>query len=97
MTFWLYRPKQLFKASSILPYKSKDAGDFLNFLTLFLFSFTFYVQQKIPGDAWKKILTGGMLFIVLLSLIYGNKEETENIDGIEIPKYSDYKYTLSVD
>jgi hypothetical protein len=97
MTFWLYQPKQLFKSSTLLPYKSKDVGDFLNFLTIFLFSFTLYIQKKIPGEIWKKILVCGLFFIILVSLFSESKDETDFIEGIEIPKYSDYQFTLSVD
>ena len=50
MTFWLYHPRQIFKTSSILPYKSQDVGDFLNFLTIFLLSFSAYTKGKISDD-----------------------------------------------
>ena len=96
MTFWLYQPRQFFKSSSILPYKGKDVGDFLNFLTVFLLSFSLYIRNKVPQVKIQKLLIGGLLFILVLSLFTQN-EETEVIDGIEIPKYSDYKFSLSVD
>lgn len=97
MTFWLYQPRQLFKSSSLIPFRSQDLGDVLNFLTIFLISFSFYLRKQ-NNDIWKKLLTGGILLLVFLGLMSGSStEKLDNIDGIEIPKYSDYKFSLSVD
>jgi|DEB0MinimDraft_6_1074348.scaffolds.fasta_scaffold349319_1 hypothetical protein len=97
MTFWLYHPRQFFKSSSLLPYKSQDAGDMLNFLTVFLLSFSAYMKNKINDEIWKKVFIGGLLIIVILSLFTSKEEATENMDGLEVPKYNDYKFSLSVD
>tara|TARA_R110001632_G_scaffold5171_4_gene21114 strand:- start:2367 stop:2660 length:294 start_codon:yes stop_codon:yes gene_type:complete len=97
MTFWLYQPNQLFKSSSILPHKSKDAGDLLNFLTIFLLSFSAYMKNKINNEVWKKMLIGGLLAIVVMSLFFSGKDDTDTIEGLEVPKYNDYKFSLSVD
>lgn len=97
MTFWLYQPSQFFKSSSILPHKSKDVGDMLNFLTVFLLSFSAYMKNKIHDDIWKKMVIGGILLLVVASLFITKNEETETIDGLEMPKYNDYKFSLSVD
>ena len=97
MTFWLYHPRQFFKSSSLLPYKSQDAGDMLNFLTVFLLSFSAYMKNKINDEIWKKVFIGGLLIIVILSLFTSKEENTENMDGLEVPKYNDYKFSLSVD
>ena len=97
MTFWLYQPSQFFKTSSILPHKSKDIGDVLNFLTVFLLSFTAYMKNKIHDNIWKKIFIGGILLLIILSLFTTKNQETETIDGLEVPKYNDYKFSLSVD
>jgi len=97
MTFWLYHPRQFFKSSSLLPYKSQDAGDMLNFLTVFLLSFSAYMKNKINDEIWKKVFIGGLLIIVILSLFTSKEEATENMDGLEVLKYNDYKFSLSVD
>lgn len=97
MTFWLYQPSQFFKASSILPYKSNDAGDLLNFLTVLLLSLGAYMKNRVHDNIWKKIVIGGILFLVVASLFTIKKDESETIDGIQMPKYNDYDFSLSVD
>ena len=82
MTFWLYQPNQLFKSSSILPHKSKDAGDLLNFLTIFLLSFSAYMKNKINNEVWKKMLIGGLLAIVVIALTV-NAVVNPNSNSIE--------------
>lgn len=99
MTFWLYQPSQFFKKSTILPFKSQDFGDLLNFLTLFLCSFFVFIKSKgLLNERIQKYFIIALSVIILLSLL-GSKsgEDTEMIEGIEVPKYSDYKYSLSVD
>lgn len=97
MTFWLYQPSQIFKSSTLIPFRSQDLGDVLNFLTIFLLSFSLYLRKQ-NKDIWKKLLVGGLLLLVLLGMLSGSSaEKLESIDGIEIPKYSDYKFSLSVD
>lgn len=98
MTFWLYKPSQFFKKSTILPFKSQDLGDLLNFLTLFLCSFFVFIKSKgLLNDKIQKYFIIALSVIILLSLMGSNKGDTEMIEGIEVPKYSDYKYSLSVD
>lgn len=98
MTFWLYKPKQFFKSSSILPYKSQDAGDVLNFLTLMLLSFVLIMKNKIDNDTLKKISIVGFLLILFFSLFTSSStEETETIGGMEVPKQFDYDTSISVD
>jgi len=98
MTFWLYQPSQFFKKSTILPFKSQDLGDLLNFLTLFLCSFFVFIKSKgLLNERIQKYFIIALSFIILLSLLGSNSRDTEMIEGIEVPKYSDYKYSLSVD
>ena len=97
MTFWLYQPKQFFKSSTLLPHRSKDFGDLLNFFTIFLLSFSVYMKNKINPEIWKKLVSGGLLILVVLSLFTTKNEELETLEGMEVPKYNDYKFSLSVD
>lgn len=96
MTFWLYQPSQFFKSSTILPYRGNDLGDVLNFFTVFLFSLALYMNKVMKNENWKKVLFMGMGFILILSLL-SIGSQTETIDGMQVPKYNDYEYSLSVD
>jgi hypothetical protein len=97
MTFWLYQPTRIVHPSSWLVYKNNDLGDFLNFLTILLISFCIYLKRKGDDIIWRKALPIGMFLILFSSLFTGSKTDTELIDGIEVPKYYDYEFSLSVD
>lgn len=98
MTFWLYGPSQFFKSSTLVPHRSQDLGDVLNFLTLFILSLSVYLQRKFGNQVCKKVLMIGMAFILTLSLFTSSQSsQVEMIDDMEVPKYNDYQYSLSVD
>ena len=93
MTYWLYDPKKLASPSTLIPYKQKDLGDFLNFLSvLFTFVYIYLFNTKNMKKYSKMVLCllAGIFFTGLLmgkssekninTSIFGNFENSLYID-----------------
>ena len=95
MTFWIYNPLELAKPSNLLLYKSKSFGDVLNFLTIIMVLFTVYAKKYIPQINWQKLFSFSLLTILITGVLLTSKDTGAKNE--KIPKYSNYKFSLSVD
>ncbi len=95
MTFWVYNPLELTKPSNLLLYKSKGLGDVLNFLTIIMVLFTVYAKKYIPQINWQKFFSFSLLTILLTGMLLTSRDTSSKNE--QIPKYSNYKFSLSVD
>jgi hypothetical protein len=69
-------------------------GEITNFFTYCIFLITYYFKEKIKGDFWLKFLT--LSVVVLFAFRWYYRNDTEMIDGIEVPKRNN-NYTLEID
>ena len=95
MTFWVYNPLELAKPSNFLLHKSKGLGDVLNFLTIIMVLFTVYAKKYIPQINWQKFFSISLLTILLAGMLLTSKDTA--VKNEKIPKYANYKFSLSVD
>ena len=99
MSFWLFKPSELLSSKNLLIYKISEYEELLNFLTL-LGTITIYiVRKKIDKELLKKI--SGIFFSIIIFVgcllhFSKNKENTESIQGMEIPKYADFSHSLTI-
>jgi len=87
MPFWIYEPKKLLSSSLLIPYKQKDFGDFLNFLTLFsLFTYMYLYKTK-QIEKYSKILLLYSITIFFIGLISGLKSQDNYNDNNAFGNY----------
>lgn len=98
MTYWLYDPKKLVSPGTFLFYNIRDLGDLMNFLTISVAFFYFYFRKKNQLKEKSRMLITVFSVVMIMGLLFGgNKTTLESIDGVRLPKFTDYKYALSID
>ena len=97
MSFWLFKPSGLISSKNVLPYKIENSEELLNFLTLAGAVVMYFMKKKLDKELWKKILITFFSTIIFLGcLIHLNKDTTENIEGMKIPKYANFSHSLTI-
>lgn len=93
MTYWLYNPNTLVSTRSVIPTKSQDAGDVLNFLTLNMIFLFCYLKKINSFEKYSKYYMYAMVTIIFMGILFGSPRKSQD----NYLKYNDYKYSLSID
>ena len=97
MSFWLFKPSDLISSKNIMPYKIENYEEFLNFITLIGSFVMIFTRKKMDKELWKKISVIFFSAIIFIGcLLHFNRENLENIEGMEIPKYANFSYSLTI-
>ena len=97
MSFWLFKPSELASSKNLMPYKIENSEEFLNFLTLVGTIVLCYFYKKMDLNLWKKIMLVFFSTIILIgSLLHLNNDNVETIQGMKIPKYSNFSESLTI-
>ena len=93
MTYWLYDPKKLASPSTLIPYKQKDLGDFLNFLSVICTFMYIYLLKT------KNIKKYGNIVLFLLAGIFftGLIMGTPSSKNIDTNIFGNYENSLYID
>ena len=97
MTYWIYDPKRLTSASTLIPYKHQDIGDLLNLMTLSLFLLYMYFYKNGQVEKFGKILLNILLVVLLLGTLTGSKKRSNNNDNFNFNDFNDYDKSLYID
>ena len=103
MSFWLFKPTSLLNSSNVLVYNISSFEEFMNFLTVLLVGLALIFKNKLGQETWKKTFLITFLTICVLGVMLHFSSppqqtvisrESEFVNGIEIPKFSN---SLTVD
>ena len=103
MSFWLFKPTSLLSSNNVLVYNISSFEEFMNFLTVLLVGLSLIFKNKLRQETWKKAFLISFLTISVLGILLhfsspprvaSFSRESEFIEGIEIPKFSN---SLTVD
>ena len=75
MTYWIYDPKKLATPSTLIPYRQKDLGDFLNFLSILCVFIYAYLTKTNNIENYKNIIMFFLVGIFFTGLVLGNPPE----------------------
>mgnify|MGYP003144785777 CR=1 FL=1 len=103
MSFWLFKPTSLLSSNNVLVYNISSFEEFMNFLTVLMVGLALIFKNKFNQEAWRKAFLISFLTICFLGILLhfasppqniAISRESEFINGIEIPKFSN---SLTVD
>jgi hypothetical protein len=93
MTYWLYDIKKLASPSTLIPYKQKDIGDFLNFLSVLCAFVYIYLLKTKNLEKYGKIVLFLLTGIFFTGVIMG----TPSNKNINTSIFGNYENSLYID
>lgn len=95
MTYWLYDPKKLATTSSIIPYRQKDLGELLNFLTFITMLTYLYVFKTNQMKKYGHFLIAVAMTIFFAGITVGRPKHKH--DEFIMRNFNNYDNSLFID